>query len=297
MKQLSKDTYYFSHDFNARNDPKTSALIDDHGMEGYGFYWCLIEMIAEQNGHKLKKFPKLIQAIAKQCLSDASKTRSLLEAMLNDYNLLVEDEEFIWSESLIRRMEEKEKKKQAKVEAGRKGGFKSGETRNSKNDKKNNLKQNEAEAKQNEAPLEANEPKEKKRKESIITTTTTIKEIQAFWENSGFGTLSPNILNKMNSYLDDNMTEELILETLKIADENGARNWNYVNTILEQCFENKIFNASDFKAKEQERKNNKQVKGGMSNVRVNNNSISKGIELSNQTKPYIQPLRELEDPM
>ena len=46
-----KDTYYFSHDYNARNDPKLINVRIKHGMKGVGIYWCLIEMLYEQGGY------------------------------------------------------------------------------------------------------------------------------------------------------------------------------------------------------------------------------------------------------
>jgi hypothetical protein len=38
-----KETYYFSHDYNARMDAKIRRLIYCLGIEGYGIYWALIE--------------------------------------------------------------------------------------------------------------------------------------------------------------------------------------------------------------------------------------------------------------
>lgn len=119
-----KDAYYFSHDCNARNDPKCSALINDLGMEGYGFYWGLIEIISEQDGYKLLKFPKVYEGIAKQLNSNAEAVLKHIQALVKDYNLLSEDENYIWSETLLRRMKQREEKRKARAEAGRKGGLK-----------------------------------------------------------------------------------------------------------------------------------------------------------------------------
>jgi hypothetical protein len=44
-----KDAYYFSHDTNARNDPKIAAMRQSYGVEGYGLYWIVVEMLAERN--------------------------------------------------------------------------------------------------------------------------------------------------------------------------------------------------------------------------------------------------------
>ena len=43
---MSKDAYYFSHDSNAKDDPKCMVLIDQLGLEGYGIFWVLIETLS-----------------------------------------------------------------------------------------------------------------------------------------------------------------------------------------------------------------------------------------------------------
>ncbi len=115
----------------------------------------LVEILSEQENYKLRKFSKLYSGLARQIQIDADQLRSIIEAMLHEYELLSEDENYIWSESLLRRMEVKATKRQAKVEAGRKGGISSGVSR-----------KKEADLKQNEALLQANEPKESKAKKS-----------------------------------------------------------------------------------------------------------------------------------
>jgi hypothetical protein len=46
-----KQTYYFSHDYNSRNDRKVKNLLMKHGVAGLGVYWCIIEMLYEENGY------------------------------------------------------------------------------------------------------------------------------------------------------------------------------------------------------------------------------------------------------
>lgn len=145
-----KESYYFPHDYHARNDPKCAALLNDFGASGYGLYWCIIEILHEQKDGKLEKFPKLFSGLAYDFNVSIEAVTKQIEAMLNDYNLLQEDENYIWSERVLQNLNERKLKYHAKSEAGRMGGLKSGESRKMK---------------QNEALLEANEPKERKRKE------------------------------------------------------------------------------------------------------------------------------------
>jgi len=44
---MAKDSYYFQHDFNARNDEKILELRSRFGAEGYGIFWMLVETMAE----------------------------------------------------------------------------------------------------------------------------------------------------------------------------------------------------------------------------------------------------------
>ena len=119
---MPKDAYYFSHDSNAARDPKCAALISEFGAEGYGIYWMIIETLSEQDGYRLEKFPKLYEGLAQRFQADVKRCSSIIEAMLNDYKLLLEDTNYIWSDSLLRRMAEKDEKRLKKIEAGRIGG-------------------------------------------------------------------------------------------------------------------------------------------------------------------------------
>ncbi|MFD2704195.1 Lin1244/Lin1753 domain-containing protein [Salibacterium lacus] len=119
-----KEAYYFSHDQNARRDPKILAMRSDYGSEGYGRYWMIIEMLSEQEDYKLKHAKWVTNAIAMELLCDANSAEQFLNDCVNEYELLQSDGEFFWSDSLIRRMEVKEEKRQKKVEAGKKGAEK-----------------------------------------------------------------------------------------------------------------------------------------------------------------------------
>ena len=123
-----KDSYYFPHEFNSRNDPKCSALIRDFNYEGYGIFWALIEIIHEQGG-RIEKFPKLYEGLAFQLGIEQEKLTKQIEAMLHVLHLLQENKKYIWSERVLTNFKNREAKRLAKVEAGRLGGIASGKTR------------------------------------------------------------------------------------------------------------------------------------------------------------------------
>ena len=94
-----KDSYYFPHDSNAKDDPKCMELIEQLGLEGYGIYWVLIETLRDQSNYS---YPiKLIPALARRYTTSKEK----MAAVVYNYDLFqVDNDEFFLSPSLCRRM-------------------------------------------------------------------------------------------------------------------------------------------------------------------------------------------------
>lgn len=111
-----KDAYYFSHDSNAKDDPKIGLLIDDLGLEGYGAYWVLIECLRDQPNYKYHL--SYLKTISRKY----NITEIKLKQVLTGYELFVINEEgFFYSMSLIYRMEILEEKRKKRSNAGKKG--------------------------------------------------------------------------------------------------------------------------------------------------------------------------------
>jgi hypothetical protein len=51
---MPKESFYFSHDYNARNDDKILELRSEYGAEGYGIFWMIIETMAENEDGGVK---------------------------------------------------------------------------------------------------------------------------------------------------------------------------------------------------------------------------------------------------
>lgn len=108
---MAKEAYYFSHDSNARHDPKVTAMRSVYGAEGYAFYWILIEMMREQDGYKLDMRSKYaFHAFASQMQCDQDKAQCFIQDCVSEFELFASDGESFWSESLMRRMKEREGK-------------------------------------------------------------------------------------------------------------------------------------------------------------------------------------------
>ena len=108
-----KDAYYFSHDANARHDPKIIKMISVYGMEGYGWYWVIIEMLREQNNYKLSISDQGdIEVIVSQTNTDPGRIKKYLDDCIKLFKLFKKSKKYIWSESLLNRMKNMEEKRE-----------------------------------------------------------------------------------------------------------------------------------------------------------------------------------------
>ena len=92
-----KETFYFQHDYNARNDPKLQDVLIDLGVEGIGVFWCIIEQLYEQGGTLPLHYCK---SIAFALHVDFC----MVEHLVNDYGLFKNDGQNMWSESVLNRL-------------------------------------------------------------------------------------------------------------------------------------------------------------------------------------------------
>jgi hypothetical protein len=104
-----KDAYYFSHDANARNDPKIQALMSKWGFEGYGWYWAILETLREQPEYRYPYGRYTIKTFSRMFMCSEEKAAEFIEDccrefVANNTSLLCIDDQWIWSESFLRRM-------------------------------------------------------------------------------------------------------------------------------------------------------------------------------------------------
>lgn len=104
---MKKDTFYFTHDYNARNDVKIKKLISRHGLEGYGIFWALIEELYNNTN----VLPTDYDTISFDLRVDKEK----LKSVINDFDLFVFEGDFFGSLSVQSRLNERnEKSKKAR---------------------------------------------------------------------------------------------------------------------------------------------------------------------------------------
>ena len=100
-----KQTNYFSHDSNARNDEKILAVRMKYGAEGYGIYFMILERLRDSDGYMSIKDYNML---AFDFRVSAEKVKSIVE----DFGLFVftEDRKHFYSESFLQRMKLKDEK-------------------------------------------------------------------------------------------------------------------------------------------------------------------------------------------
>lgn len=97
---MTKETFYFPHDYNAQEDEKILRLLSVLGWEGYGIYWGLIEKIASSSDARLKisDLEFIAFGMRTQCerITDVVRTYGLFEI----------EGGYFWSKRLVRHFQE-----------------------------------------------------------------------------------------------------------------------------------------------------------------------------------------------
>ena len=94
---MAKDTFYFTHDYNARNDIKIKRLLSKFGYEGYGIFWALIEDLYNNTN---------VLRLDYETLSfDLRCNVELVKSIINDFDLFVIEGDIFGSSSIESRLE------------------------------------------------------------------------------------------------------------------------------------------------------------------------------------------------
>lgn len=151
-----KKVNYFSHDTNARSDPKILNFRSEFGWEGYGLFWALVEMMFESDDSKIK-FAAL-KGISFSFNIDITLLRNVIDCCVRE-GLFASDEESFWSNGVVKRKRLMEEETRKKSKAGKKGmEARWGKSVNKQND-------NDVITGDNSVITENNKIKEKKEKE------------------------------------------------------------------------------------------------------------------------------------
>lgn len=273
---MAKDTYYFSHDVNASNDPKIIVMKELCGVISYAWWWILIEQLAAQEEYKLPmdkitftglgiafgmKQNEAIASSNEAKLSTAKQAEAYVNLLIDECELLETDGEFFWSPSLLRRNLLRKKKQEEiskkRSEAGRLGGLKSGKARSKT---KQMLEANEAN--------EANEAKGKERKgnnsysysygdarenensENVLTMFDENSNKQDPYKNvfkiymNDVGEIS-SITKEKLEYLVNDFGEDEVITAISKASEVGKASIAYITAILNNKIREEAANGAN----------------------------------------------------
>jgi len=101
-----KETYFFSHDYNARTDIKIKNLIRKHGMLGYGIYWSIVEDLYNNANAMQTNYDSIAY--------DLRIDEDVAKSIINDFNLFVINDGLFGSLSVQSRLDKRaEKSKRA----------------------------------------------------------------------------------------------------------------------------------------------------------------------------------------
>lgn len=112
-----KDAFYFSHDSNARNDPKMLLLRARLGPSGYAHYFMTLEVLREQDGYRIPAGEFVEQSIAIAIGCSQEEVAKFLSIAV-EVGLLKRDSH-IYSESMIGRMKAWDEAKERKSVAAK----------------------------------------------------------------------------------------------------------------------------------------------------------------------------------
>lgn len=100
---MAKESFYFGHDYGARNDPKVQKILMRLGQAGKGVFWDLVEMLYEEGGYlNISEIESYAFAMRTDC--------AVLNSLINDFDLFKQNDKHFWSESILRRLDIRDEK-------------------------------------------------------------------------------------------------------------------------------------------------------------------------------------------
>ena len=112
-----KDAYYFPHFSNARHDRKVKRVIKTLGVEGYGIYFMLLEVLRDQGEFKYPLSD--VDLLADEFNTSEAK----VNAVIKNFDLFnIDEDQRFFSVNLIKYLEPMFKMREQRIEAGKASG-------------------------------------------------------------------------------------------------------------------------------------------------------------------------------
>lgn len=174
---MSKE--YFSHDYNARTDPKLVRMIMKSGLDSLAIYWCIIEMLYEQDGYINLDY---IDNIAFELHTQSDRITDVLK----NYDLFRFEEDKFYSDSVLRRLQLREE-----ISQKNSNNAKSGWQKRRGNDATVMRPHSDRNA------IKVKESKVNKRKEKIFIAPS-VDEVKSYFKENGYK--EETAIKMFNSY-------------------------------------------------------------------------------------------------
>jgi hypothetical protein len=212
---MSKDTFWFRHDSNARNDVRIVKLRRLAGLEAVGLYWCVVECLREANAYQLPE-----TAIDDLCFEFRCDKK--LFDLLFECELFSKKDSHFFSKSLKTRMKKYDKVCDKRRESGRLGGV--------------------AKAKQVPSKSQANAkqmPSDKNRKEkSRIEKNKYTPEFCEFWK--AYPARNGKKVGKAEAFKEYKIAIKLVshselLTAIKSQTESAKHDDDYSRFVVDAC--------------------------------------------------------------
>lgn len=181
---MSKESYYFSHDYDPVSDIKMVAMTKEFGALGYGLYWRIVEMLHSENEHKLPLKKLVFLAISSQLNVAIETIEKFINESITTYELFKSDGESFWSERVLKNVSKRESIKHKRSLAGQKSAF--------IKQMSTSVQQTSTHVEQVATSVQQNSTKEKKRKErkgkkeEKKFSPPSLQEVKDYFKENGY---------------------------------------------------------------------------------------------------------------
>lgn len=258
---LSKEAYYFSHDANARQDPKILALMSVYGAEGYGWYWIIVETLREQSDFTLDMQGKYsFNALAMQMHCNKDTAEKFVHDCIDEFELFASDGQSFWSNSLLRRMAMKEEISQKRKKAAEKRWGKKQEDAESMqmHNTSNADGMQGKEKKVKESKVNKNKESNKERHKQVYDDTSSFYQLAIYFferiKENNPDHKEPNLQqwsDEIRKIIElDKRTEEQVKYLMKWVQEDDFEKVNVLSPVkLRKRFDNLVMKIKNQKSK------------------------------------------------
>jgi hypothetical protein len=94
-------------------------MVGEYGAVGYGLYWRIVEMLHNEESHKLPLKTYLYTAISKQMSTSVEQVQTFVQQCITDYELMLSDDSHFWIERVFKNIEKREELSEKRSLAGK----------------------------------------------------------------------------------------------------------------------------------------------------------------------------------